>query len=59
MELSRRLRERGVDVRPVRPPTVPIGTARLRMTVTAAHTAPDIERALDLLADVTRDYRSR
>ncbi len=59
VELSGRLRERGLDVRPIRPPTVPVGTARLRLTVTAAHTAADIERALALLADVTRDRRPR
>jgi len=59
VELSRRLRERGLDVRPIRPPTVPAGTARLRMTVTAAHTAADIERALALLADATRDRQPR
>ncbi len=59
VELSGRLRERGLDVRPIRPPTVPVGTARVRMTVTASHTAADIERALALLADVTRDRRPR
>jgi 8-amino-7-oxononanoate synthase len=41
------LRDRGLDVRAIRPPSVPTGTARLRLTVTAAHTSADIERALD------------
>jgi 8-amino-7-oxononanoate synthase len=41
-----RLREQGMDVRAVRPPSVPEGTARLRLTVTAAHEKADIEWAL-------------
>jgi 8-amino-7-oxononanoate synthase len=44
---SQRLRARGLFVQPIRPPTVPDGTCRLRLTVSAAHT----ERHLSLLAD--------
>jgi 8-amino-7-oxononanoate synthase len=44
--LSRRLRERGVLVQAIRPPTVPNGTARLRITVHARLSSEDIERAL-------------
>jgi 8-amino-7-oxononanoate synthase len=44
--LSRRLRERGVLVQAIRPPTVPNGTARLRITVHARLTSEDVERAL-------------
>jgi 8-amino-7-oxononanoate synthase len=44
--LAARLCAEGVDVRAIRPPSVPNGTARLRLTVTAEHTAADIERAL-------------
>jgi 8-amino-7-oxononanoate synthase len=40
--LSARLRERGLLVPAIRPPTVPVGTARLRVSVTAAHTPEDI-----------------
>ncbi len=35
-ELARRFRERGILVFPIRPPTVPPGTARLRFSLTAA-----------------------
>ena len=41
------LRERGLYVRAVRPPTVPIGTARLRICLSAAHTAQQIEQLVD------------
>jgi 8-amino-7-oxononanoate synthase len=40
------LRAEGVHVQPVRPPTVPAGTARLRMTTTSLHSSEDIDHAL-------------
>ncbi|MDB4943786.1 MAG: 8-amino-7-oxononanoate synthase [Labilithrix sp.] len=49
--LAARLRKRGVIVQAVRPPTVPPGTARIRLTVTALHGAADIDRAIDAFAD--------
>ena len=45
--LSNALAEEGLVVPPVRPPTVPDGTARLRMTVTARHERHDIDQAID------------
>jgi len=42
VETSRQLCERGIFVPAIRFPTVPKGKARLRVTVTAAHTAEDI-----------------
>jgi 8-amino-7-oxononanoate synthase len=40
------LRAEGVHVQAVRPPTVPAGTARLRVTTTALHTPAQIDHAL-------------
>jgi 8-amino-7-oxononanoate synthase len=44
------LRERGVLVKPIRPPTVPEGTSRLRFALSAAHTDAHVDQALDALA---------
>lgn len=49
------LDRRGFYVRAIRPPTVPRGTARLRVTLTAAHDAADIEHLVNAIAETLRD----
>ena len=49
---SRALESAGILVTAIRPPTVPEGTARLRITVSASHTEGDLDRLLDSLADL-------
>lgn len=44
VELSRRLMEEGFKVLPIRTPTVPPGTERLRISLSADLSTPDIER---------------
>jgi len=46
---SAALARHGILVPAIRPPTVPAGTSRLRITVSAAHTGTDLERLLDAL----------
>lgn len=45
LELSRALFEQGVDVQAIRPPTVPPGSARLRMTASSLLSEDDVGRA--------------
>jgi len=49
MSMAAALKENGFFVTAIRPPTVPEGTARLRFTLSAAHTTEQIERLLDQL----------
>jgi 8-amino-7-oxononanoate synthase len=49
---SRFLEGRGVLVTAIRPPTVPRGSARLRVTFSAAHRHQDVDRLLSLLAQL-------
>jgi len=53
LALSDSLRRQGVLVSAIRPPTVPAGTSRLRITLTAGHDEDQIDRLLDAL-DIAR-----
>jgi 8-amino-7-oxononanoate synthase len=54
LEWSRLLERRGVLVTAIRPPTVAAGTARLRITFSAAHEERDVDELLGLLAELPR-----
>jgi 8-amino-7-oxononanoate synthase len=49
LEKARELYANHIFVPAIRPPTVPKGTSRLRVSLMAAHTRDDIERLLSLL----------
>jgi 7-keto-8-aminopelargonate synthetase-like enzyme len=50
MRVGASLQDRGFLVGSIRPPTVPRGTSRLRMTISAAHTDSQIDGLLDALS---------
>lgn len=49
LRVSRALRERGLLISAIRPPTVPAGSARLRITLSALHSEADIARLVEAL----------
>jgi len=51
LHLARLLRSRGILVPAIRPPTVPQGQARLRVTLSAAHNTMQLEQLLNALAE--------
>lgn len=57
--LARALDEGGVFAPAIRPPTVPPGTCRIRVTVMASHTTEHIDRALEVFREAGRQVGLR
>jgi glycine C-acetyltransferase/8-amino-7-oxononanoate synthase len=55
LTVGEKLLEYGIYAAAIRPPTVPEGTARIRTTVTATHTAEDIDNALGIFDRLKRE----
>ncbi|MFI5123545.1 MAG: 8-amino-7-oxononanoate synthase [Vicinamibacteria bacterium] len=55
MEMSERVLERGVFAQGIRPPTVPEGSSRLRLTVMATHREGELRRAAKLVGAAARE----
>jgi len=55
VRLSQLLWDRGVLATAVRPPTVPAGTARLRLSVTLAHTEDELAAAAGVIVGAARE----
>jgi 7-keto-8-aminopelargonate synthetase-like enzyme len=56
MALSEALLDAGLFAQGIRPPTVPKGTSRLRLTVTASLEEAEIDRGLEILAKAGREH---
>lgn len=56
LAVSRALEDRGFWVSAIRPPTVPAGTARLRVTLSAEHSAEQVTDLLNALAEVVEEF---
>ena len=52
VDMSKSLYERGILIPAIRPPTVPVNSSRLRMTVMSTHTKEDLEILLEVLSEV-------
>jgi 7-keto-8-aminopelargonate synthetase-like enzyme len=55
MAMSAALHKKGIWVSAIRPPTVPQNEARLRITLSAAHSEEQIDRLIHTLAEISGD----
>jgi len=54
VKMAQQLKEQGLIVSAIRPPTVMPGASRLRLTVSAAHDKVDLARAVDIIIAVSK-----
>ena len=59
LHISEQLKQQGIMVTAIRPPTVPAGTARLRVTLSAAHSSEQIEKLLHALSALSSTIGSK
>lgn len=59
LKMAQQLKEQGLIVSAIRPPTVTPGASRLRLTVSAAHERADLERAVEIISKVSKDIGDR
>ncbi|MEN0035768.1 MAG: 8-amino-7-oxononanoate synthase [Cellvibrio sp.] len=57
LAIAEQLAARGILIIAIRPPTVPVGSSRLRITFSAEHSIEQVDRLLTALADVMQEVR--
>jgi 8-amino-7-oxononanoate synthase len=57
LALSEYLQQKGILVPAIRPPTVPVNTARLRISLSAAHSVQDVVRLAETINDAEKVLR--
>jgi 8-amino-7-oxononanoate synthase len=55
LQVSEALRQKGILVTAIRPPTVPEGTARLRISLSSSHDIEDVVQLGAALREIDRD----
>jgi 8-amino-7-oxononanoate synthase len=53
LKASSELNEQGIWISAIRAPTVPLNTARLRITLSAAHTTQDVDQLVKALSQTS------
>jgi 8-amino-7-oxononanoate synthase len=53
--ISQKLAERGILIIAIRPPTVPVGSSRLRITFSAQHSIAHVDQLLTALAEIMHE----
>lgn len=57
VKMAEQLKENGLIVSAIRPPTVTPGASRLRLTVSAAHELVDLEKAVGIIIKVSKELK--
>ena len=54
LDVANRLFEEGIFCGAIRPPSVPVGSSRLRLTIMATHTREQLDRAVEAISKILR-----